>query len=97
MGARVRPGVGRRGDNGGAAGRPLGAGGDIVSQLGLMGIRADKSAVGAVNRPLQSYYPHPRATIKALPSSLHPPSPLRETPTILSLMGIRADKLEVAR
>ena len=38
-------------------------GGDIVRQLGLMRIRADKSAVGAVNRPLQ---PLPDEFVKVL-------------------------------
>ncbi len=37
----------------------------------------DDSLRHAFTRTSTWYHPHPRATIKALPASLHPPSPLR--------------------
>ena len=39
--------------------------------------------------------PRLRSAHLALPASLHPPSPLRKTSTILRLMRIRADKSAV--
>src|SRR5947209_10638088 len=57
----------------------------------------DDSLCHTFTRSGASYHPHPRVTcppdrvtIKALPASLHPSSPLHETPTILGLMRITA-------
>ncbi len=59
----------------------------------------DDSFRHAFTRPITWDHLHPRVTcppdrvtIKALPASLHPPSPLREIPAVLRLMHIRADK-----
>jgi hypothetical protein len=56
----------------------------------------DDSLRHAFTRPSMWGSPHPRATIKALPTSLHPPSPLRIIRFhFVRLMRIWADKSAV--